>query len=164
MLNSLYCCTCNTRKSSRGNLSSHFPPLVWYGMIWYDMQTATFTRSHQCGSSSRFHKFMYSCEIFVFSRTYLFVRALLAITRSTPTQEGRPEPMVEVWARSEHWSPRGVRSKFFFRWQSIRWFPGVSVQRFFIFNVHTRTILFFFAARSWHRDNHSSNSSAQSIL
>ena len=30
----------------------------------------------------------------------------------------------------------------FFRWESIRRFPGVSVQRIFIFNVHTRTILF----------------------
>ena len=30
----------------------------------------------------------------------------------------------------------------FFRWESIRRFPGVSVQRIFIFNVHTRTIFF----------------------
>ena len=30
----------------------------------------------------------------------------------------------------------------FFRWESIRRFPRVSVQRFFIFNVHRRTIFF----------------------
>ena len=44
--------------------------------------------------------------------------------------------MVEVWARSEHCSSRGVRSKFFFGWEWIRRFPGVSVQCIFIFIVH----------------------------
>ena len=46
--------------------------------------------------------------------SYLFVRALLAKTRSTSSPEGRPEPVVEVSARSEHCSSRGVLSKFFF--------------------------------------------------
>ena len=58
------------------------------------------------------------------------------------TQEGRPEPVVEVWARSEHCSSRGGRSKFFSLREWIRWFPGVSVQSIFIFIVHT--ILSFF--------------------
>ena len=40
--------------------------------------------------------YMYICKMFVYFGSYLFVRALLAKTPSTSTQEGRPEPMVEV--------------------------------------------------------------------
>ena len=125
------------------------------------MQTATFTRSHQCGSSSRFHKFMYSCEIFVFSRTYLFVRALLAITRSTPTQEGRPEPMVEVWARSEHCSSSGVRSKFFFRWEWIRRFPGLQYKAFLYF--HRAYVRFFYFADTYDPETSTAAAAAAAV-
>ena len=68
---------------------------------------------------------MSNCENFAFFRTYLFARALLVKTHITPTQEGRPDPLVEVWARSEHCSSRGELSKVFFsRWGLTRRFPG----------------------------------------
>ena len=74
--------------------------------------------------------YTYICEFFVCVRTYLFVRAFLAKTLSTSTQEGRPEPVVELRARSEHCSYRGVPSKFvFFRWEWIRRFPGFLCMR-----------------------------------
>ena len=54
--------------------------------------------------------------------------------------------MVEVWARSEHGSSRGVRSKFFIGWESIRRFPGgggfqraYSYDSFFCGEIMTRT-------------------------
>ena len=40
--------------------------------------------------------YTYICEKIVCFRTYLFVRALLTKTLRTSTQEGRPEPVVEV--------------------------------------------------------------------
>ena len=49
-----------------------------------------------------------NCGIFVFFRTY---RALFGKTLSTPTQEARPDTLVEVEAQSEHCSSRGKRSK-----------------------------------------------------
>ena len=55
---------------------------------------------------------------------FRYVRALLAKSLSTLTQEGRPEPVVEVCARSEHCSLRGVPSKYFFRREWIRRCPG----------------------------------------
>ena len=51
--------------------------------------------------------------------------------------------MVEVRARSEHSSSRGVRSKFFFRREWIRRFPGVSVQRLFFFHRAYSVDIFF---------------------
>ena len=56
----------------------------------------------------------YICDVFVCFLNYLFVRALLPKTLTTSTQEGRPEPVVEVWARSENCCSHGGRSRFFF--------------------------------------------------
>ena len=41
----------------------------------------------------------------------------------------RPEPVIEVGARSEHCSSRGVPSKYFFRRKRIRRFPGFLCMR-----------------------------------
>ena len=53
------------------------------------------------------------CHFFVRVRTYLFVRALLVKTLRRSTREGRPDTLVEVWARSVHSGARCRRSKFF---------------------------------------------------
>ena len=114
---------------------SHLPVLrTWRacGHVEGDI-LLSLTRTCTNMTTSKYYMYMYNCGIFFF-RTYLFVRALFG--KSPPTHEGHPEPMVEVWARSEHCSSRGVRSKFFFGWEWIRRFPGVSVQCIFIFIVH----------------------------
>ena len=54
------------------------------------------------------------CHFFVCFRTHLFVRALLDKMLSKEVErEGRPDTVVEVWARSVHSGARGRRSKFF---------------------------------------------------
>ena len=68
--------------------------------------------------------YSYVCEIFALFATFLFARALFGKTLSTPTREARPDTLVEVWARSELCGSRGGRSKFFFRREWIRRFPG----------------------------------------
>ena len=59
--------------------------------------------------------YSYNCHFSVCFRTYLFVRALFGKMLRRWTQEGRPDSVVEVRARSEHCSSSGVRSEFFFR-------------------------------------------------
>ena len=58
---------------------------------------------------------MYSsvCHVFVCFRTYIFVRALFGKNPRTSTPEGRPDTVVEVWARSVNSGARGRRSNFF---------------------------------------------------
>ena len=73
------------------------------------------------------HMHTYICDFFVCFGSYLFVRELLAKPLSMSTQEGRPEPVVEVWARSEHCSSRGVLSKFFSGGSGSGDFPGFFV-------------------------------------
>ena len=90
----------------------------------------------------------YNCENFVFFRTYLFVRALLGKTISTPTREARPDTLVEVWARSEHYSSRGKRSKFFSAGSVYeRRFPGFLCVRPILY-VRTGNILSVFVTLS----------------
>ena len=107
--------------------------------------------------------YTYVCDIFVCFRSYLVVRSLLPKTLRTSTQgRGRPAPVVEVWARSDHCSSRGVRSKrFFIRRERIRRFRGVFVQRNFMFIVYT--ILFFFRRDHDPETSDSSSNSSSSI-
>ena len=46
------------------------------------------------------HTYTYICEIMVCFCLYLFVRAPFAQAQRRPTEEGRPETVVEVWAPS----------------------------------------------------------------
>ena len=83
--------------------------------------------------------YTYVCEIFVCFRTYLFVRALLA---KTPKLRRHRKAVRNLSSRFELdpstiCSSRGERSKFFFWGEWVRRFPGVSVQRIFIFIAHT---------------------------
>ena len=87
--------------------------------------------------------YTYICDFFVCFGSYLFVRALLAKTLSKSTQEGRPQPLVEVWAQSELCSSRGVLSKFFFRREWIRRFPVFSVWCLFFTYVPVKCMIFF---------------------
>ena len=90
--------------------------------------------------------YTYICEIFVCFRTYLFVRALVAKT----VKLRRHRKAVRNLSSRFELDPRTVARVtgaqcFFFRdW--IRRFPGVSMQRIFIFIANT--IFCFFAARS----------------
>ena len=59
--------------------------------------------------------YTYIFDFFVSFGSHVFVRALLAKTLSTSTQKGHSEPVVEVWARSEHCNSRGALSFFFFK-------------------------------------------------
>ena len=54
------------------------------------------------------------CVFFVCFRTYLMVRAQFAQMLSRSTEEGHPDTVVEVWARSVQCVARGVLSKVFF--------------------------------------------------
>ena len=53
-------------------------------------------------------------EFFVCFRSYIFVRAPFQHTLRRSTEEGHPDTVVEVWARSAPCVTRGVRSKLFF--------------------------------------------------
>ena len=57
--------------------------------------------------------YSYNCHFFVCFRTYLFVRVLFGKMLRRSTHEGRPDSVVEVWARSVHSGARGRRSKLF---------------------------------------------------
>ena len=91
------------------------------------------------------YMYTYSSWFFACFRSYLFVCALFSkrlryLVSTFDTQEGRPEPVVEVWARFEHCSSRGVRSKKKLRRKWIRRFPGISAWGFTSFS-YIRTIL-----------------------
>ena len=69
--------------------------------------------------------YTYMCENFVFSRFYLFVRALLAETLKGFEGEGRPDSgrgLSLIRALWRSWQALKV----FFRREWIRRFPGVS--------------------------------------
>ena len=77
--------------------------------------------------------YKYNCRFFVCFRTYLFVRALFGKMLRRSTQEGRPDAVVEVWARSVHSGPRGRRLKFFSGGSGYDDFPGFLHETFFFF-------------------------------
>ena len=90
--------------------------------------------------------YTYTCEKIACFRLYLFVRASFAqtlyIRRST--EEGRPDRVVEVWARSVLCAARGVRSNFFCRREWTRRFLGFSF-RGVLYQVSSVFEMFFFA-------------------
>ena len=94
--------------------------------------------------------YMYNCETFVFFRRYPFVQALFGKTPSTPTREARPDTLVEVRARSEHCRSRGKRSKFFFRWECIRQFPGFLCMRPILYVIAGKFLSVFVALSNEH--------------
>ena len=49
------------------------------------------------------------CDFMLLFRSYLFVRAPFAQTPRRSTEEGRPDTVVEVWARSMQCVACGVR-------------------------------------------------------
>ena len=65
----------------------NFP--LWHASLRYPAGNTPLPERDPC-------MYTYICDFFVCFRTYLFVRALSDKTRSTSTQEGRPEPVVEV--------------------------------------------------------------------
>ena len=90
-----------------------------------------------------------SCHFFVCFRKHLVVRALFGQIVRRWTQEGCPDTVVEVWARSAHSGACGWRSKFFFsRREWIRRSPGISPLHEPYFNFHTYVLLFEFIVRS----------------
>ena len=73
------------------------------------------------------------CVFFVCFRTYLMVRAQFAQMLSRSTEEGHPDTVVEVWARSVQCVARGVCSEIFSAGVGKTISRAVSVRRCFVF-------------------------------
>ena len=74
----------------------------------------------------------YICEYMVRFCSCLFVRAPFVRTLRGSTEEGRPDTVVEVWARSVKCVARGVHSKLFFAAKVENTISGFEVLVFFI--------------------------------